>query len=244
MASRGMAGRRVWAPALGVLALLSLAWAGARWGAELWALLRDRPRLQTWLAGFGGWAPAVSIGLGALKPLLPFVPGQALALANGWLFGFWSGALYGLTGTLLGSGLVMLLARRWGRPLVGRLVGPARRARIDALAQRRGGPFFFLLLLLPLTPDDLACWAIGLTRLPLLRTFGLVAVARSPGVAVAAWLGAHAGRLSPAGWAVLAAAGAGAIAVYIWRRRSLEALVWRWLDKASLPASGPVSGSE
>ncbi len=244
MVSRAAMARRIWAPALGGLALLLLAWAGARWGSALWDLLRDRPRLQAWLVDFGAWAPAASIGLGALKPLVPFVPGQALALANGWLFGFWSGALYGLTGTLAGSGLAMMLARRWGRPLVGRLVGPARRARIDELAQRRGGPFFFLLLLLPLTPDDLACWAIGLTRLPLGRTFGLVAAARLPGVAVAAWLGSHAGRLSPAGWAALAAGGAGVIAAYVWQRRRLEAVVWRWLDKASPPARGSASGNE
>ena len=60
MVSRAAMARRIWAPALGGLALLLLAWAGARWGSALWDLLRDRPRLQAWLVDFGAWAPAAS----------------------------------------------------------------------------------------------------------------------------------------------------------------------------------------
>lgn len=221
------------ARALPVAALLALlAWAGWCWGPETWAVLRDEQRLEAWLTRFGPWAPAASVVLGALKPLAPFLPGQALAVANGWLFGFGRGLLVGYAGLLLGSLLVLALARRWGRPLVARFVPAARMTQVDAFVQRRGGPFFFLVFLLPLTPDDLACWALGLSRLPLARMFGLLAVARLPGVVVASWLGAHAGQLSPAGWAALGAGGVAAVLLYVLRRRWLEALVWRWLERA------------
>ncbi len=49
---------------------------------------------------------------------------------------------------------------------------------------------------------------------------------------MASWLGAHAGQLSPAGWAALGAGGVAALLLYVLRRRRLEALVWRWLERA------------
>ncbi len=224
---------------LGALAAAALAallvWVVAPGGGGLWSFLGDEARLQAWLRARGAWAPAASLTLGTLKPLVPLLPGQALAVANGWLFGFWRGLLLSHAAVLLGSALALLLARRWGRAVVARCLSPARVARVDELASHHGGPFFFLIFLLPMLPDDLACWAIGLTRLPLLRTFTLLAVARLPGVAVAVWFGSHASGLGPRGWLWLAGLAVAAVGLYATQRRRLEAAARRWLERAERP---------
>ncbi len=144
------------------------------------------------------------IGLQVAQILIAPLPGQVLGLVGGYIYGPWLGTLINMIGTLLGSGLAMALARRFGRPLVQRFVSPAWLDRLDELAMRRGAAVFFLIFLLPFLPDDAACFVAGLSPLPLKELFLLVAIGRLPGVFIPNWLGAHAADLSPTQWLAIA----------------------------------------
>jgi SNARE associated Golgi protein len=74
---------------------------------------------------WGAWAPAASIALMILHSFVPF-PAELIAIANGMLFGPVWGTLVTWLGAMLGAALAFALARRYGRPLVDRLV--ARKA--------------------------------------------------------------------------------------------------------------------
>jgi len=224
--------------AVGVLVIAGL----ARWGADLAALLHDRARLEAWLSGFGPWAPLAAAAFVALKSILFVLPGQLLALANGWLSGFGLGALCTYAGMMGGTGIAMLLSRRFGRPLVQRLIPARGLRRVDDLAQRSGGPFFALVFLLPFTPDDLACWAIGLTPLPLGRMLAIAAVTRLPSALISAWLGAHASRLDRAGWIAAGVVVTLLLVGYVALRERIEAVVWGWLERAGGKPAAPGAG--
>jgi len=165
----------------------------ARWAA----LLGDQAGIRRWLAGFGPLAPLVSIGLNVLQVVLAPIPGQFLGLANGYLFGVFWGTLYSLIGLTLGSLAAMGIGRWLGRRVVVRLVSPDQLERWDRLLSRRGSLlFFFLVFLLPLLPDDVTCFVIGLSPLPIPYLLLLATLGRLPGLVFSSWLGAQAGHLS------------------------------------------------
>ena len=187
-----------------------------QWGPAIWGFFQDRPALQAWLASFGAWAPLVSIAVSTLQVIVAPLPGQVTGLVNGYLFGVWPGVLYSLTGVMLGTGAILALTRHWGRPLAARFVPAAQLEKLDYLVERRGELFFFLIFLLPFLPDDLTCFAIGLTRLSIGRMLVLIALGRLPGLIVASWMGANARGVSPLGWAILIA-GVCLLALAYWR---------------------------
>ena len=197
---------------IAVAVLFAIAAAAWQWGGAAWALFRDRAALQAWITSFGVWAPLVGIALNAAQVIAAPIPGQVIGLANGYLFGVWLGTLYSLIGVMLGTGMVLVFTRKWGRPFVVKLIRGEQLEKLDHLVARRGALFFFLIFLLPFLPDDLTCFAIGLTELPLGRMFVLIGLGRLPGLFVASWVGANATSLSVAGWVVLIA-GASALAL-------------------------------
>jgi len=199
-----------------VAAVLALLAAGFLWGPDLYRLLVDREAVQAWVAGFGPLGPLVSVFLNVAQVLLAPVPGQTVGVVNGYLYGVGLGTLYSLIGVELGSALAMGLARRFGRPLVMRLMGREQLARWDRIARRQGPAFFFLVFLFPFVPDDVICFIIGLSPLSICYMLLLAAVGRLPGLLVASWVGANATTLPWWGWSMLAAGGT-ALAFVFWR---------------------------
>ena len=133
-----------------------------------------------------------------VQTVLSVSPVSLLAIAGAYVFGFWQGVLYAFIGLTIGSALCMILGRRFGRPLVDRLIDPKSMATFDRFTEKRGPIFFFIIFVMPWVPDDLACYAIGLSRLSLKLMIPLAAVGRMPSVIVQCWLAAYATVLPPA----------------------------------------------
>lgn len=226
---------RAWAILLAFLTLFLGAYL-TRWPPSLWKLLTDRVYLQDVVASWGAWGPLLTISLHILQVLLAPIPGQLIDTVNGYLFGPWLGTLYSLTGIAIGSGLALLIARRWGRKLVTQLIPPAPMERIDRLASQRGPLFFFLLFLLPFVPDDIVCFVAGLSPIPLGWLWFLATVGRLPGLLAANLIGAFV-HLSPWQWIVIGAL-IFALAGLFWReQRHLESLILRLAHRLSSPST-------
>ena len=194
---------------------------------------RDRAAFQTWLTSFGAWTPLVSIALNATQVIAAPIPGQVIGLANGYLFGVWWGTLYSLAGVMLGTGIVLILTRRWGRPFVIRFVRGGQFEKLDRLVARRGALFFFLIFLLPFLPDDLTCFAIGLTDLPLGQMMVLITLGRLPGLFVASWIGANATNLSRPAWIALIIGACAVALAYLRWHETMESALIRWIERVT-----------
>ncbi len=214
------------ATALGVMAY--------RWSGLILALLHDEAAFRGWMTSLGVWAPIASIAINAAQVIIAPLPGQVISVANGYLFGFWSGVLVNLIGAMIGTTLILVLVRRWGRPLVARLVRDHDQiARLDRLVARRGRLFFFLVFLLPFMPKDLACYAVGLAELPIGQMIVLIAVGRLPGLVVASWVGANAVEFSTVQWAAMILGAAGIGAAYLRWSQVVEATLISWVERAA-----------
>ncbi|MDD1717429.1 MAG: VTT domain-containing protein [Methanoregulaceae archaeon] len=218
---------------VGIATLVALGLIAWRWGGAALALFRDRTAIQAWIVSFGVWAPLVCIALNAAQVIAAPIPGQVIGLANGYLFGVWLGTLYSLLGVMLGTGIVLILTRRWGRPLVVKLVSNTQLEKLDRLVARRGALFFFLIFLLPFLPDDLTCFAIGLTDLRLGQMFALIAIGRLPGLIVASWVGAKAASLSITTWIVLVVAASALALAYMRWSGTIESALMSWIEHVS-----------
>jgi len=145
------------------------------------ALLTDADALRTFIGQYGLWAPLVLVALQALQVVVAPVPGQILAVVAGYLFGALWGTLYNMLGITIGSAVAFWLSRRFGRAYVERIVHEDALATFDALGDDYARLGLFVFFLVPGLPDDVVCFAGGLTRLPLWQLVALAVIGRTPG---------------------------------------------------------------
>ena len=172
------------------------------WRDQIGHVFAERDQVVAEIRAAGAWGRLLLIALAVTQTVVAPIPGQGVNFVAGYLYGLGAGLLYSWLGQVLGSALALALARFAGRPLVERLVGSARLARLEHWAAGRGLSFFFLFFVIPGLPDDLLCFVGGLTRLPLRLLLLMGAVGRLPGLFAAVWLGAYAERLPWQGWLV------------------------------------------
>ena len=219
----GALGWRVW-----VAAGLLVAWVAAVviWGPAAYDFLSDRERIRAWAAALGPWGPAAIILLQMVQVILAPIPGQGIGAISGYLYGPWLGTLYAMLGVVIGSILAFLVARRFGRPLVIRLVGQGVVSQLDDLANRGGALFLFLLWIFPFSPDDLVCLAAGLTPMPFRQFLVLMIVGRLSGVFLSVAAGAYATKIPLNLWVgVLIVLAIGALIAWRWGAAIQDAMV-------------------
>jgi uncharacterized membrane protein YdjX (TVP38/TMEM64 family) len=159
------------------------------------------PAFQQWVAGLGAFGPLVFIA-GYAAAVVAFVPGSALTLASGAIFGVAKGTVLVFAAALLGSTAAFLVARHLARGAIERrIAGDARFAAIDRAIAEEGRKIVFLLRLSPIFPFVLLNYGLGLTRVRL-ADYVVAGAGMLPGTLLYVYLGDAAGR------AVAAAGGA------------------------------------
>ena len=162
-------------------------------------LFRDRldpAALEAWVAGAGALGPLLFVMIYAVATVL-FLPGAALTLVGGALFGPVAGTLYNLTGATIGAVIAFLAARHLAADWVQHRAGP----RLDGImggVETEGWRFVAFTRLVPLFPFNLLNYVLGLTRIPLAQYALASALFMLPGAIVYTYLG-YAGREALAG---------------------------------------------
>jgi uncharacterized membrane protein YdjX (TVP38/TMEM64 family)/rhodanese-related sulfurtransferase len=152
--------------------------------------------LEKELQGFGRSAPILFVGLYALSTVL-FVPGSALTVVGGALFGPIWGTLWNLTGATLGATFAFATARYVASDWVSRRTGE-RVGRLIKGVEEEGWRFVAFVRLVPLFPFNLVNYAFGLTRIRFAEYVLASFVCMAPGALAYTYLG-YAGREAAAG---------------------------------------------
>lgn len=142
---------------------------------------------EHWIAG-----SLIFMAVCAVQVIVALIPGEAVEIAAGVIFGSWGGALVCLIGITVGSVLVIMLVRKFGRRFVESLYP---REKIDALPivndPKKRNPLVALLFFIPGTPKDLLTYVIGLTDMSIPIYILLTTVARIPSIIMSTF-GGHA----------------------------------------------------
>jgi len=146
--------------------------------------LTDPELIRETIDGYGVFAPIAFVVLQVLQVLFAPIPGQVLAMAGGYIFGPVDGLLYSLIGATIGSAIAFALSRRYGRPVVERLIHPRTLTTVDEFLEAHGRLAVLLVFLVPGLPDDALCFVCGLTPVPLRSLVVLSFVGRIPGYAL------------------------------------------------------------
>jgi len=188
---------------LGVALILSASWifraeltGTMRWFSNLDAVTAD-------MKSIGFWGPIVLFILFVLQVFLAFIPGQALMVACGYLYGFWGGFLLSWFSLVVGGEMAFVLARRYGRRFAERWVSPQVLSRWDKTAQGQGIGFFTVSLVLPLIPNDAMCYVAGLGKISRPRFVTANLLGRGIACVLTSAAGAFGGTIPWQIWVVL-----------------------------------------
>lgn len=167
-------------------------------GVPMVRLADDPAQFRAWAESFGIWSRLLFVGMVVLQVVVAFIPGEPIELAGGYAFGFLEGTLLTLAGFLIGSVIIFLLVRKFGRKLV-EVFFPSK--KIDEFGflknPKKTKVIAFILMLIPGTPKDFLSYFAGLTQLKLQQWLLIVAVGRLPSLITSTATGAAAGNKNP-----------------------------------------------
>ena len=178
-------------------------WASRGPLSVMWAWFSDREAVTSSMDNLGIWGPVVLFVLFVLQVFLAFIPGQALMVASGFLYGFWGGFLLSWLSLVAGGEVAFLLARRYGRAFAEKWISADVLARWDRAAQGQGIAFFAVTLVMPLVPNDAMCYVAGLGRITHRRFTLANLFGRGLACAFTSAVGAFGGNIPWQGWAIL-----------------------------------------
>ena len=147
---------------------LVVAFAAMMIAAMVWATISWQPGITIdgfveLIRSWGMWGVALSIALMVLHSFVP-VPAELLACANGMVYGAYWGTLITWVGAMLGASVAFALARRFGRPLVERLVHRRNWQELDQWTESHGWMPLLISRFVPVIAFNLINYAAGLTR--------------------------------------------------------------------------------
>ena len=154
--------------------------------------------LQARVEGLGIWAPLAYAALYGLAVTL-FVPGSALSLAAGVLFGLWLGTAVVWIGANIAIALSFLIARHAARAKVEALASTRPRfAAVDRAIGQQGWKIVALMRLSPVFPFGLQNYLFGVTAIRFVPCFLASAAFILPGTFMYVYLGFAGGEAASA----------------------------------------------
>lgn len=126
--------------------------------------ISDQQAVSTYLQGYGPLGPIVLFILMVAQVFVAVIPGHALMVTAGYVYGP-VGLGVVILSTILGSQIAFLIARRYGRVLIYKLASPEIIKKWDAAARHQGILFYFFAFVLPIFPSDLMCYVAGLSTI-------------------------------------------------------------------------------
>ena len=120
--------------------------------------------LRSFILGFGILAPVIVIFLQLFQTAISIVPSEITTVAAGFIFGPFLGIVYSTIGTFLGSYLVFLAARGYGKKIVEPFFKKRDIVHFNLFFRQRGLWAIFLARAAPFFPNDVISFAAGLTE--------------------------------------------------------------------------------
>ena len=211
---------------------------------ELLLRKENTDAVARYVLSYGWAAPIFLIALQVCQVVILPLPGQVIGIVAGYIFGWKLGVTYTMVGLALGMVIVFTLSRKLGRSFVEKLNGPEAMRDLEGLFSSRssnaGGFYqksaetlrsnalltFFLFMLLPGLPDNLACFVSGLTKIPVRYLLMAALVGRFPAALALSLFGD--------GWSkaesstTLLFLGAAALlltVIFLWKKEKIETIV-------------------
>jgi uncharacterized membrane protein YdjX (TVP38/TMEM64 family) len=190
-----------------ILIILLALWFGRHQLLSLLNFFRNREAVTAYLEPLGWWGPLLYLLIVFIQVLTATIPGHALMIAAGYLYGFPMGLALNLIGGVGASQLAFVIARRAGQPFVNRVTPERILKRWQPVAERQGFFFFLTCFWLPVVPHNATNYIAGLSSISFWRFLGANFLGRLPGMILVTLIGAYGLELSWSQWGIIAVIG-------------------------------------
>lgn len=168
--------------AVNIISMLGLILtAGFMYWAWKQGILTSQKNMQKFIMGFGTAAGIIFVLIQIIQVIIPVIPGGVSCVAGVIVFGAGMGFVYNYVGICIGSILVFLIAKRYGRALMVKMFDKKLIDKYESWTEKNGRftKLFALAIFLPVAPDDFLCYLAGTTRMKL-KTFTAVILLGKP----------------------------------------------------------------
>jgi uncharacterized membrane protein YdjX (TVP38/TMEM64 family) len=186
-----------------VMGTPALVWISREPVSIMWSWFSDREAVTASMNHLGIWGPVVLSVLFLLQVFLAFIPGQALMVASGYLYGFWGGFLLSWLSLVVGGEIAFVLARQYGRVFAEKWISSSVLARWDKTARGQGVIFYTITLVMPFVPNDAMCYVAGLSRISHRRFSIANLLGRGMACVITSWIGAYGMRAPSYVWIII-----------------------------------------
>jgi uncharacterized membrane protein YdjX (TVP38/TMEM64 family) len=139
---------------------------------------------------FGALGPVVVITLIAFEVVIAPIPGYVIAIASGYAFGALWGTLYSYIGNIIGTTIAFFISRKFGRPLVEKIIKKNQLATYDSFFKEKGKPMLWLAYLFPVFPADIISFVTGLSDIRWKDFMIIISIAYLPNMLFLNYFGA------------------------------------------------------
>lgn len=124
--------------------------------------------------------PIIFILIQILQVVIPIIPGGISTAAGVLIFGPYAGFIYNYVGICIGSIIIFLLGRRYGKPFILSMISDKTYNKYVGWLdnQNRFEKLFALAIFLPVAPDDALCLMAGLTNISVKKYTWIILLAK------------------------------------------------------------------
>ncbi|HGF8030523.1 TPA: TVP38/TMEM64 family protein [Enterococcus faecium] len=124
--------------------------------------------------------PIIFVFIQILQVVIPIIPGGISTAAGVLIFGPYAGFIYNYIGICIGSIIIFLLGRRYGKPFILSMISDKTYNKYIGWLdnQSRFEKLFALAIFLPVAPDDALCLMAGLTNMSVKRYTLIILIAK------------------------------------------------------------------
>lgn len=154
--------------------------------------LQSVEEFKNYLLSFGLLTPIIFFLIQTLQVVIAPIPGNITGLVSGGIFGIFFGFILSGSAIIFGSTIDFYLARRYGKPLVKKIVKESTLEKYEKRSHGKLGKGLFVTFLIPFVPDDILCFIAGLSKMDYKLFFIMLLLGRMPGTLVTVLIGAGA----------------------------------------------------
>ena len=170
---------------IGVMLYISI-----KYGRSFIGMAKNPDKLRDKILSYGHWSILALMVAQVVQVVIAFIPGEAVQMMGGYIFGSVLGTVYSLIGITAGAVIVFFIVRITGYPLVRAFVSKRDMKRFSFLMEnKRGQLAMFMLFLIPGIPKDVLVYIAGLTPIKPAEFFTIFIIARLPALAASCWFG-------------------------------------------------------
>jgi len=175
---------------IGLLFILSIWWVVKCQCVNLRAF--SPGAIRDYIQAFGRLAAVIYILAYALNTISILPPIAALSLAAGLAFGEFLGAIYLMSGAMLGISAAFFISRFFARGIIERLL-KGKFKNLDSLLEKRGFVTILFFRVIPVIPYEVLNYASGLSKIKFKDYFFATFIGLIPGVIISAFFGGSLG---------------------------------------------------